>query len=103
MNSQVLQHLSVPETLGVVDIGNGVGFSDVPDPSVSPGGDPQVLLKTRDGTGGTGLILQVTSRSPGDEVRFQNLGPEVVISKVAVWIVSMFLKTSSVVLHERVS
>ena len=103
MSSQVLQHLSVPETLGVVDIGNGIGLSDVLYSGVSSGGDPQVLLKTRNGTGSTSLVLQVTSRTPGDEVRFQNLGPEVVISNVAVWIVSVFLMMSSVVLHERAS
>lgn len=67
---QILQHLGIPETLGVIDVGNGVGLSDVPNSGISSGGDPQVFLETRDGTSGTGLILQVASRSPGVEVGF---------------------------------
>lgn len=67
---QILQHLGIPEALGVIDVGNGVGRSDVPDSGISSGGDPQVFLETRDGTDSTGLILQVASRSPGIEVGF---------------------------------
>ena len=68
MDSQVLQHLSIPEALSVVDVRNIIGRSDVPNSGVSSGGDPQVFLETRDSTRSTGLILQVASCSPGDEV-----------------------------------
>ena len=93
---QVLQHLCIPEALGFIDVGNGVGLSDVPNSGISSGGDPQVLLETCDGTGGTGLVLQIAGRSPGVEVGFQNLGSEVVISVVAIWVVSVCLKAISV-------
>ena len=98
MNLQVLQHLSVPEALGDINVGNSFRCSNVPDPSIPSGGDPQVLLETRDSTCSTGLIFVVTSRSPGDKVRFQNLGSEVVIPIVAVWVVSAFLGVASVAL-----
>jgi hypothetical protein len=92
---QILQYLSVPEALGDVDMGNIIGRSDVPDSSISSGGDLQVLLETFHSTNGTGLISLVTSRSPGIEVRFQNLGSEIVIRSIAVWVVSGFLNTVS--------
>jgi len=50
---QILQHLGIPEALSLIDVGNGVGLSDVPNSGISSGGDPQVLLETRHGTGGT--------------------------------------------------
>jgi len=37
---QVLQHLGVPEALSSIDVGGGVGHSDVPDSSISSRGDP---------------------------------------------------------------
>lgn len=96
---QILQHLGIPETFSVIDVGNSVGLSDVPNSGISSGGDPQVLLETRDGSGGTGLVLQVAGRSPGVEVGFQNFGSEVVIKVVVVWVVSMCLKTLSAAVH----
>ena len=106
MDLQVLQHFSVPEALGDIEVGNSTGLGDVLDSSVPSSGDLQVFLETRDGTGSTGLILLVASCSPGDEVRFQNLGSEVVIPIFTVWVVSMTLGVVSVaprgVVHRRV-
>ena len=96
---QILQHLGIPETLSGIDVGNSIGLSDIPDSSISSGGDSQVLLEIRDGTGGTSLVFQVTGRSPGVEVRLQNLGSEVVITTVAVCIVSMCLKPISAAVY----
>ena len=93
IDSQVLQYLGIPEALSGIDVGNIVGRGNVPDSGISSGGDPQVLLETRDGTGGTGLILQITGRSPGIEVRFQNLRSEIVILHATPWVVSACLKT----------
>jgi hypothetical protein len=96
---QIFQHLRIPETLSVIDIADGIGLSDVSNSSISPGGDPQVLLETRDSAGGTGLIFQVAGRSPGVEVGFQNFRSEVVIAVVTVWVVSVCLKAISAVVY----
>jgi hypothetical protein len=94
---QIFQHLRIPETLSVVDVGDGIGLSDVLNSGISSSGDPQVLLETRDSAGSTGLILQVAGRSPGVEVGFQNFRSEVVIAVVGVWVVSVRLKAISAV------
>lgn len=65
---QILQHFGIPEALSGVDVGNSVGLGDIFNSGISSGGDPQVFLETRDGTGGTGLIFHVTGCSPGVEV-----------------------------------
>lgn len=96
MNLQVLQDLSIPEALGDIEIGNSIRFGDVLDSSVPSSGDLQVLLETRDGTGSTGLILLVAGCSPGDEVRFQNLWSEIVISIFTIWVVSAPLEVASI-------
>jgi hypothetical protein len=98
-NLQILQHLSIPEALSVIDVGNGVGLGNIPNSGISSGGNPQVLLETCNGIGGTGLVLQVAGRSPGVEVGFQNFGSEVVISVILVWVVPMCLRIISTVVH----
>lgn len=40
VNLQILHHFSIPETLGIIDVGDGIWFSDVLDSGVSSGGDP---------------------------------------------------------------
>ena len=65
---QVLQHLRIPETLSLVDVGDSIGLGDVPNSGISSSGDLQVLLETRDGTCGTRLIFLFTGSSPGIEV-----------------------------------
>jgi len=97
---QILQYFSIPEALGDIYVIDGIWCSNVPDCGISSGEDPQVLLEVRDGTGGTGLIFLVTSRSPGIKVRFQDLGSEVVISVTIVWVVSALLRTKSVATHD---
>lgn len=94
-NLQIFQHLCVPEAFDIIDVGNGIGLSDVQNSGISSGRDPQILLKTCDSTHGTGLILQVTGRSPGIEVGFQNLGSEVVVTIIGVWVVSVRLRMNS--------
>jgi hypothetical protein len=91
---QILQHLGIPEALCGIDIGNSIRHGDVPDPSISSSRYPQVLLETRHSTGGASLVLLVTGYSPGIEIRFEDLGSEVVISRFRV--VSIFLETVSV-------
>lgn len=68
MNSQVFQHLGIPEALGDIDAGNIIGFGNIPDSSITSSRDLQVLLEIRESTGSTVLIFLVASRSPGDEV-----------------------------------
>jgi len=68
VNSQILQHLGIPEALGDIDAGTSTGFGNIPDSSVSSSGDLQVLLEILDSTGSTVLKFLVTGRSPGDEV-----------------------------------
>ena len=91
MNSQVLQHLSIPEALSDVHVGNSIGFGNIPDSSISSSGNLQVLLELLDSMGSTVLIFRVTGRSPGNEVRFQNFWSEVVIPVVTRWVISVFL------------
>lgn len=74
-------------------MGDGIGLSDIPDSSISSGGDLQVLLEICRGTGGTILILLVAGYSPGIKVGFENFGSEVVI--IVLRVVPGFLKAVS--------
>lgn len=94
---QIFEHLGVPKALSNINVGNGIGLSDIPDPGISSSGSLQVLLETPRSICGTGLVLLITGYSPGIKVGFENFGSEVVISILR--IVSSFLKTVSVASH----
>ena len=96
---QILQYLGIPEAFSGFEVGNILGRGDIQNSGIASGGDPQVLLETRNSTGGTGLVLRVTGSSPGVEVRFQDLWSKLVIFRVTPWVVSTRLKTVSIALH----
>lgn len=75
-------------------MGNVVGLSDVPDPSVSSCWDSQVILELCHSHCGATLVRLVAGHSPSIEVRLKNLGSEVVV--IVLRIVSIFLKEVSV-------
>lgn len=95
---QVLQRFGIPEALSEIDVRSNVGRSNVPDPTISPGGDLQVLLEIRHSAGSASLILLVAGRPPGVEIRFQNLGPEIIIISAIIRVVSSSLNIISVAL-----